>query len=143
MAHEGKKVKVHYRGTLTDGTQFDSSYDRGEPLEFTVGAGMMIAGFDEAVADMAVGEKRTVTLAPEKAYGTRQDELVVSFPKEQVPNMAQLKVGDTIYLRSPLGAPVPAKVISTGERLVADANHELAGKTLVFEIELLEVGDES
>ena len=141
MAHEGKKVKVHYRGTLTDGTQFDSSYDRGEPLEFTVASGMMIAGFDEAVQDMAVGEKRTVTLPPEKAYGTRQDELILTFPAEQVPNMAELKAGDTIYLRSPMGNPVPAKVVSTGKQLVVDANHELAGKTLVFEIELLEVED--
>ena len=141
MAHEGKKVKVHYRGTLTDGTQFDSSYDRGEPLEFTVASGMMISGFDEAVQDMEVGEKRTVTLPPEKAYGTRQDELILTFPAEQVPNMAELKAGDTIYLRSPMGNPVPAKVVSTGERLVVDANHELAGKTLVFEIELLEAED--
>lgn len=141
MDNTGKRVKVHYRGRLTDGTQFDSSYDRGEPLEFTVGAAMMIAGFDEAVRDMMVGEKRTVTLPPEKAYGTRQDELVVRFPLDQVPNVGELRVGDTIHLRSPYGTPVPARVVSTDRELVVDANHELADKTLVFDIELLEVSD--
>lgn len=141
MAHEGKKAKVHYRGTLTDGTQFDSSYDRGEPLEFTVASGMMIAGFDEAVRDMVVGERRTVTLPPDKAYGTRQDELVVRFPRDQVPQVEQLSVGDPIYLRSPRGTPIPAKVVALGDEVVIDANHELADKTLVFDIELLEVED--
>ena len=98
MSNQGKKVKTHYRGTLDDGTQFDSSYDRGEPLEFTCGAGQMIKGFDAAVVDMQVGEKKTVHIPAADAYGEHKPEAVT-----------------------------------------LDANHELAGKDLNFDIELVEV----
>ncbi len=138
----GKKVKVHYRGTLDDGTQFDSSYDRGEPLEFTVGAGQMIPGFDKAVVDMEVGEKKTAHLEPADAYGEPREELVVSFPVDQVPNLDQLSEGDRIFLQGPMGQPIPAAVTSiTEEAVTVDANHELAGKPLNFDIELVEVGE--
>lgn len=87
MSNIGKKVKVNYRGTLDDGTQFDSSYDRGETLDFTCGAHQMIPGFDYAVADMAVGEKKTVHLAPSEAYGEHDDNLVFTIRREQTQGM--------------------------------------------------------
>ena len=104
MSNQGKKVKTHYRGTLDDGThvwlnartkltQFDSSYDRGEPLEFTCGAGQMIKGFDAAVVDMQVGEKKTVHIPAVDAYGERNPEMVITFPAEQVPNIEQIEKG--------------------------------------------------
>lgn len=139
MSNEGKKVKAHYRGTLDDGTQFDSSYDRGEPIEFTCGAGQMIAGFDDAVRDMAVGEKKTVHLEPAEAYGERREELVVSFPIDQVPNHDQMSVGDKVMLSGPMGQPIPATIVAIDDEAVTvDANHEMAGKALNFEIELVE-----
>ena len=128
MSNQGKKVKTHYRGTLDDGTQFDSSYDRGEPLEFTCGAGQMIKGFDAAVVDMQVGEKKTVHIPAADAYG------------EQVPNIEQIEKGMKLFLSTPSGMPVPAVVIDvTPEAVTLDANHELAGKDLNFDIELVEV----
>ena len=140
MSNDGKKVKAHYRGTLDDGTQFDSSYDRGEPIAFTCGAGQMIAGFDAAVRDMAVGEKKTVHIPAADAYGERRDDLVIEFPREQVPNAEQLSCGDTVYLSGPGGQPVPATVARITPKVIAvDANHELAGKDLNFDIELVEV----
>ena len=141
MGNEGKKVKVHYTGTLDDGTKFDSSLDRGEPLEFTCMAGQMIKGFDVAVRDMAVGGKVTVHLEPSKAYGERREELVQEFPMSRVPQeMRGVKVGDKLMLQSPQGQPVPVTVAKvTPEALYLDMNHEMAGKALNFEIELLEV----
>ena len=100
MSNEGKKVKTHYKGTLDDGTQFDSSYDRGEPLEFTCMAGQMIPGFDKAVRDMEVGETKTVRLEPAEAYGEHNPALVQKMPRSNVPNADQLPIGQTIYLRS-------------------------------------------
>ena len=139
MSNEGKTVKAHYRGTLEDGTQFDSSYDRGEPLEFTCMAGMMIPGFDAAVKDMEVGEKKTVHIPCKDAYGEVNPDAIIHFPIEQVPNANELPVGQSIYLNSPMG-PVPAKVVSVDDKeVVVDMNHELAGKDLIFEIELVEV----
>ena len=132
MSNQGKKVKTHYRGTLDDGTQFDSSYDRGEPLEFTCGAGQMIKGFDAAVVDMQVGEKKTVHIPAADAYGEHNPEMVITFPAVQVPNIEQIEKG--------MKLPVPAVVIDvTPEAVTLDANHELAGKDLNFDIELVEV----
>lgn len=140
MSNEGKKVRTHYRGTLDDGTQFDSSYDRGEPLEFTCGTGQMIAGFDAAVRDMAPGGKKTVHLAPSEAYGERDENLVIEIPRENAPGMESLKVGDKVALRGPAGQPIPVTVARvTPSKIVVDANHELAGKPLNFEIELVSV----
>lgn len=141
MSNKGKKVKAHYRGTLDDGTQFDSSYDRGEPLEFTCGAGQMIPGFDAAVEEMAVGEKKTVHLEPKDAYGERDPHAVQTIPVSQIPNADQLPVGQTVYFQGPYG-PFPALVVSVDDQnVVLDMNHELAGKALNFEIELVEVED--
>lgn len=140
MSNEGKKVKTHYRGYLDDGTQFDSSYDRGEPLEFTCGAHMMIAGFDAAVVDMELGEKRTVHIEPADAYGEHNPDLVIEFPIEQVGDISTLTVGATVGLQGPGGQPIPAKVTKiTPKHVTVDANHELAGKALNFDIELVEI----
>lgn len=140
MSNTGKKLRVHYRGTLDDGTQFDSSYDRGETLEFVCGAGQMIAGFDAAVVDMQEGEKKTVRIPAAEAYGERRDDLILTFPANQVPNIEQISAGDKLFLQTPSGQPVPATVIKVDETgVVLDANHELAGKDLTFDIELVEV----
>ena len=140
MSNQGKKVTCHYRGTLDDGTQFDSSYDRGEPLAFTCGAGQMIAGFDAAVVDMQVGEKKTVHIPAKQAYGVRRTDMIFHFPAAQVPNIERIHVGDRLYLTAANGQPVPVKVINVNvEGVTVDANHELAGKDLNFDIELVEV----
>ena len=141
MSNSGKKVKTHYRGTLDDGTQFDSSYDRGEPIEFTCGAGQMIPGFDAAVVDMALGEKKSVHIPAKDAYGEYNEQAVQKIPANQVPNADQLPVGQTVYFNSPYG-PMPAKVVSvTIDEVLLEMNHELAGKDLNFDIELVEVVD--
>ena len=138
MSNKGKTVKVHYTGTLDSGEKFDSSYDHGQPLEFQCGAGQMIKGFDEAVENMNVGEKVTVHLEPEDAYGEPRSELVIDFPVSEVPNVDQIHPGDKVYLQGPGGMPVPATIVSIDDSVVkVDANHELAGKPLNFEIDLL------
>ncbi len=140
MSNEGKTVRVHYRGTLDDGTQFDSSYDRGETLEFTCGAHQMIAGFDAAVLDMEVGEKKTVHIPAADAYGEYRNDLILEFPASQVPHIDQISAGDKLFLTGPGGSPVPATVLKVSDSgVVLDANHELAGKDLNFDIELVEV----
>ena len=142
MSNLNKKVRAHYCGTLDDGTKFDSSYDRDEPIEFVCGAGQMIKGFDKAVEDMQVGEKKTVHLAPEDAYGVSNPDLIITFPIEEVPNADEMSKGDKVGLMSAAGYPIPATIISIDENAVTiDANHELAGKALNFDIELVEVFD--
>lgn len=140
MSNNGKRVKAHYRGTLDDGTQFDSSYDRGEPIAFTCGAHQMIAGFDAAVMDMQVGEKKTVRIPAAEAYGERREDLVIDFPAEQVPDMDGISVGSKLFLTGPGGQPIPVTVVEkTPAGIKLDANHELAGKALTFEIEMVEI----
>lgn len=142
MSNEGKKVKVHYVGTLDDGTKFDSSIDRGEPLEFTCMAGQMIKGFDEAVKDMALNETKKVHIPAAEAYGERDESLVQKVPASQIPNAEQLPVGQTVYMQGPGGQPFPVKVVSMENGIVTfDMNHEMAGKDLNFEITLVEVED--
>ncbi len=139
MSNEGKHVKVHYVGTLDDGTKFDSSRDRGEPLPFTCMAGQMIPGFDAAVRDMAVGETVTIRLEPEDAYGPRRMDLVQTLPIAQLPGSEQLVVGQRVMLGSPTGQPIAATVTDKNDFAITfDMNHEMAGKALNFEIELLE-----
>ena len=136
----GKTCKVHYKGTFNDGTQFDSSYDRGEPLEFVCGAGMMIKGFDAAVADMEVGQIVDVHLMPEEAYGMPDPNAVMTFEIAQLPGSEDLTVGQQVYLSNAMGQPFPVKVTAKDESTVTlDANHEMAGKELNFRIELVEV----
>jgi len=139
MSNEGKKVKVHYVGTLDDGTKFDSSRDRGEPLAFTCMAGQMIAGFDAAVRDMEVGSTVTIRLEPEDAYGPRRMDLVQTMPLAQLPGAEKLAVGQRVMLGTPTGQPLQATVTDkTDTAITFDMNHEMAGKALTFEIELLE-----
>src|SRR5699024_7004360 len=136
----GKVCRTHYRGTFNDGTQFDSSYDRGEPLEFVCGAGQMIQGFDKAVADMEVGQVVNVHLMPEEAYGMPDPNAIIPMKIEQLPGSEALEVGQQVYLYNQLGQPVPVKVIEKDEtNITFDANHEMAGKELNFQIELVEV----
>ena len=136
----GKKVRTHYRGTFNDGTQFDSSYDRGEPLEFVCGAGMMIPGYDAAVANMDVGQTIQVHLTPAEAYGEVDPEAFFTFEIAQLPGSESLSVGQQVYLRDGNGNPVPVRVSAKDEHTVTfDANHEMAGKELNFTIELVEV----
>ena len=140
MSNEGKRVKVHYVGTLDDGTKFDSSRDRGEPLEFTCMAGQMIKGFDAAVRDMEVGQVVDVHIPAAKAYGERRDELVQTVPASALPGAERLSVGDRVMLGSPSGQPFPATVAAVeGGNVTFDMNHTMAGKELKFQIELLEV----
>ena len=136
----GKNVRVHYRGTFDDGTQFDSSYDRGETLDFVCGAGMMIRGFDKAVADMEVGQAVDIHLMPEEAYGPRDQEAVITIGIAQLPGSENLNVGERVYLRNMMGQPFPVTVTAKDDtNITLDANHEMAGKELNFHIELVEV----
>ena len=135
----GDVVKVHYTGKLTTGEQFDSSVGR-EPLEFTVGAGQMIKGFDDAMPGMAVGEKKTINIAPEDAYGPRVDEAIIEFPKTNVPPEMELLPGMQLTLSNQMGQPVPVIVVEVlDDVVILDANHFLAGQELVFDIELVEI----
>lgn len=136
----GKTCRTHYRGTFNDGTQFDSSYDRGEPLEFVCGAGQMIKGFDAAVADMKVGEIKEIHLMPEEAYGQPNPDAIFTLEIEQLPGAEDLTVGQQVYLSNQYGQPFPVKVTAKDEKTITfDANHEMAGKELNFKIELVEV----
>ena len=138
----GKTVRTHYRGTFNDGTQFDSSYDRGEPLEFVVGAGMMIPGYDAAVADMEVGEIKEVHLMPSEAYGEADPEAIFTVNLSDLPGAENLEAGQQVYLQNAIGQPFPVKVAAKDETTITfDANHEMAGKELNFTIELVEVKD--
>lgn len=136
----GKTCRTHYRGTFNDGTQFDSSYDRGEPLEFICGAGQMIKGFDAAVADMEVGQIIDVHLMPEEAYGMADPNAIFTMEIAQLPGSEDLTVGQQVYLSNQYGQPFPVKVTAKDDKNITfDANHEMAGKELNFRIELVEV----
>ncbi len=136
---EGDVVKVHYTGKLTNGEQFDSSVGR-EPLEFTVGAGQMIKGFDAAMPGMNLGEKKTINIAPEDGYGPRSEDAIIEFPKENVPADMILEPGMPLTLSNQAGQPVPVIVVAVQDDIIIlDANHFLAGQELIFDIELVEI----
>jgi peptidylprolyl isomerase len=137
-AQNGDKVRVHYRGTLQDGHQFDSSEGR-EPLEFQLGSGMVIPGFDLGVTGMAVGEKKTIHIPAEEAYGAANEELIVQFDRAQIPADIPLEIGATLNMHQEGNGQVIPVVIRevTDAYVVLDANHELAGKDLIFELELV------
>jgi len=139
QAKAGDLVKVHYTGKLTSGKEFDSSVGR-EPLEFTIGAGQMIKGFDAAMPGMTLGEKKTIEIAPEDAYGAKSDEAIIPFPKQNVPAEMKLEIGMTLTLSDQNGQPFPVVVAEIKEDvIILDANHFLAGETLIFDIELVEI----
>lgn len=128
---------VHYKGTLDDGTVFDSSYDRGEPIQFVEGRHQMIAGFEKAVVAMKPGEKTTVHIEPKDAYGDYDERKIQIIPVDQIPNGDKLPVGQTVYFNSPMG-PMPALIQKVEDgKVYIDFNHSLAGKALNFEIELV------
>ena len=136
----GKTCRTHYRGTFNDGTQFDSSYDRGEPLEFICGSGQMIKGFDAAVANMEVGQVVDVHLMPEEAYGMPNPNAILTLEIANLPGSEDLEVGQKVYLTNQSGQPFPVTVTAKDEKMITlDANHEMAGKELNFKIELVEV----
>ena len=136
MSNEGKKVSVHYVGTLDDGSKFDSSRDRGTPLDFTCMAGQMIPGFDIAVRDMEVGQTVNIRIEPKDAYGEHDENAMMPVPRRML--QGEPVVGTQVMLMSPQGQPVPAVIAAfDDEKIVLDMNHPMAGKALNFEIELL------
>ena len=138
-AQPGDLVHVHYTGTLADGTVFDSS-EGGEPLGFTLGAGEVIAGFDRAVAGMEVGDTRTVTLSAADAYGEADPENVLVVGRDQMPPGESIAVGDQMAIGTDDGGAIPVTVTEvTDDTVTLDANHELAGQELTFEITLARV----
>jgi len=138
----GQPVSVHYVGTFDDGTQFDSSREREEPISFTIGAGQMIPGFDRAVEGMKIGEKKSVSLPPEEAYGVVNPKAIQEVKKEAFPADFDPVEGQTVYGQTQEGHNFQAKVLSLHEQTVTlDFNHPMAGKNLNFEIELVDVGE--
>ncbi|NCF72038.1 MAG: peptidylprolyl isomerase, partial [Gammaproteobacteria bacterium] len=136
QAKSGDTVKIHYTGTLDDGTEFDSSAGR-EPLEFALGGGQVIAGFDNAVDGMSVGENKTVTIPPGEAYGDRHEQLVQEVPKTSLPEDMQPEVGMQLQSQSPDGQIMNLVIAEVAdESITVDANHPLAGQALTFAIEL-------
>ena len=138
QAKEKDKVKVHYTGKLDDGTVFDSSIDR-EPLEFQVGENQVIPGFDRGVIGMKIGESKTLTIPPEDAYGPVRDDMIVEVKKDKIPEDIDTAVGAKLQIQQPNGQPVPVTVTgATDDTVTLDANHPLAGKTLIFDVELVD-----
>ena len=136
----GKRVKVHYKGTFDDGTQFDSSYDRGTPLDFICGVGQMIKGFDRACAEMKAGDNIDVHLEPEDAYGLHNPDMVITVQKATIQGLEGIEVGDKVMLQDELGRPFDAFVtFMDDENITFDCNHEMVDKALNFTIEMLEV----
>lgn len=138
-AKKGDRVKVHYTGKLQDGTVFDSSVDR-EPLEFTLGDGNMIKGFDTAVLGMQKGDTVTAEIPSAEAYGEKKEDMFVEVPKAEVPENIKPEVGQQLQVQQANGQSMPVVVADvTEDKIVLDANHPLAGKDLTFEIKLVEI----
>jgi len=136
---QGDKVRVHYTGTYDDGTVFDSSVER-DPLEVTVGTGMVIQGFDRALVDMEPGQKKNVNIPAAEAYGPRAEELVAEIPRERIPENIQLEVGQQLQLSLADGGEAIVMIVDLSEKTVTlDANHPMAGLDLNFELELVEI----
>ena len=135
----GDTVKVHYHGTLTSGETFDSSNGR-EPLEFKVGEGQVIPGFDNAMVDMEIGQSKKVEIPMMEACGPAHEEMVFKFPKTNFPEDFTPEVGMSVNMRDQQGNPVPVIIVGIEEDVVVlDANHPLAGQDLIFQIELVEI----
>jgi len=134
---KGDTVRVHYHGKLTDGSTFDSSEGR-DPLEFTVGQGQVIKGFDEAMVDMKVGDKKTVEIAVDDAYGQRNNEMMMEYPKKEFPSDMTPEPGMELHMSDNLGNVFPVVIAEVKEEvLLLNSNHRLAGKYMVFEIEIV------
>lgn len=143
QAQQGDKVKVHYTGKLAvDGTVFDSSHDR-EPLEFSIGEGEIIPGFEEAVVGMAPGDSKTEEIPSDKAYGPHRQEMVAEVDRQQIPEDISVEVGQQLQVQHPSGQVIPVTVTAVEDsKVTLDGNHPLAGKDLVFEIELVDFAAE-
>ncbi|MCC7556793.1 MAG: peptidylprolyl isomerase [Methanoculleus marisnigri] len=139
QAKEGDTVKVHYTGKLEDGTVFDTSEERA-PLEFTIGSGQIIPGFERAVVGMEPGEAKTATIPPEEAYGPRRDEMTITVDREQFPEDINPEPGQQLQVQQPDGRAAIVVVSDVSESSVTlDANHPLAGQPLTFDIELVDI----
>jgi len=139
LAKRGDTVHVHYRGTLADGTEFDSSAG-ADPISFTIGAGDVIPGFEDAIEGMIAGEKKTQRIAADNAYGERRDELVFTIDRAQMPEGSDVDVGDVLRIGFPDGSSAAVQVAALDDESVTlDANHPLAGKDLTFELELVSI----
>lgn len=142
QAKQGDAVRVHYTGKLEDGTVFDTSQDR-EPLEFTIGEDRVIPGFESAVLGMEPGESKTEELTPDDAYGQRREDMVMELDREQIPEELDPEVGQQLHLRMEDGQRVPVVITELGDDSVTiDANHPLAGKKLIFNIELISIDED-
>jgi peptidylprolyl isomerase/FKBP-type peptidyl-prolyl cis-trans isomerase SlpA len=143
QAKEGNEVQVHYTGKLEDGTVFDTS-EEGEPLSFTIGENRVIPGFENAVTGMEPGDSKTTEVDPDQAYGEHRDDMVMEMEKDQIPDEVDPEVGQQLQLRLENGQTVPVLITALGDDTVTiDANHPLAGRTLTFEIELVDVAEGS
>lgn len=139
QAKAGDTVKVHYTGKLDDGTVFDSSADR-EPLEFTIGAGGIIPGFEQAVVGMSLGESKTEVIPTDQAYGPHSEEMVVVVDRQQMPPEIEPEVGQQLQLQQQNGQVLPVVITDvSGAAVTLDANHPLAGEDLTFDIKLVEI----
>ena len=137
---KGNKVKIEYTGTLDDGSVFDSSEKHNAPLEFEVGAGMVIPGFEKAVIGMNVGDEKEFRIPSAEAYGDQKEELLKTVPKAQIPDGDKIKTGSVIVVQAPNGARIPLKVVKvTDDTVTIDFNHPMAGKALNFKIKVLSV----
>ena len=140
QAKSGDTVKVHYKGKLADGTVFDSSEGR-DPLEFAIGEGQIIPGFEQAVIGMAPGESKTAEISSEEAYGPHRPEMVLEVDREQIPQDIEVETGQQLQVQHPSGQQIPVVVTGVAEsKVTLDANHPLAGQDLTFDIELVKVG---
>ena len=143
QAKQGDKVKIHYHGTLTDGTIFDSSLER-EPLEFELGSGMVIPGFDTGVSGMTVGEKKQIHIPADEAYGQKNPEMLMEFPKDRFPEDMKPEVGMQLNMNNGAGQQFQVVVAEVKDDVVIlDANHPLAGQDLIFDLELVEIEPKS
>lgn len=139
QAKAGDTVLMHYSGSFPDGTKFDTSEGR-EPLEFTLGAGQIIPGLDNAVTGMAVGEEKSVTVTPDEAYGQRDPQRIQAVPRAQFPDHIPTDPGTQLQMQTPEGQTIPVVIADANETEVTlDANHPLAGQELTFDVELVEI----
>jgi peptidylprolyl isomerase len=140
QAKTGDTVHIHYRGTLEDGSVFDSS-EGSDPIAFTLGAGEVIPGFERAVEGMSTGEKKTETIPADQAYGERREELVFTISRDQMPENSEIEIGDMLRVSFPDGSSADVQVAAIeNESLTLDANHPLAGQDLTFQLELVSIG---
>lgn len=138
---KGDQIKVHYIGTLNDGTEFDNSYKRNEPIAFPAQMGNMIKGFDDAVIGMSVGEKKSINIPAVDAYGPQIEEAIMTVPKTNFPPDFAFEEGALVQGQTESGQPIQALMVEIrDEEVVLDMNHPLAGEDLNFDIELVEIG---